>query len=327
MTSEFQNALLKLTFLYVLILMTLAFICSIWLLNVAGREIRTTLDQAAHDVVVFTGAEAIGEASEERLLQSIIFFNIFVFGAGTLASYGLAKRTLRTIEQNNRIQQEFVADASHELRTPLTALKTELQLAQRQAKTLTPSEYSAILGSALEEVMRLSTLSERLLQLASARSEPIKTTSSLKAALSAARKQLHGPIVAKKLKITAPPKDIGLQIARSDLVEVLVILLDNAIRYSPKGGVVSVTHRVQGEEAIITVQDQGPGISPSDLPYVFDRFYRGKPSKNNRKSGHGIGLSVARKLILVAKGKISADNQPEAGALITVTLPIARSSV
>lgn len=327
MTSEFQNALLKLTCLYVLILMTLAFICSAWLLNVAGREIRTTLDQAAHDVVIVTGAEEIGEASEERLLRSIIFFNIFVFGAGTLASYSLAKRTLRTIEQNNRAQQEFVADASHELRTPLTALKTELQLAQRQAKTLTTSEYSAVIGSALEEVVRLSALSERLLQLASVRSEPIKTTSSLKAALSAARKQLRGPVVVKKLKITIPPKDIGLQITHNDLVEILVILLDNAIKYSPKGGVISIAYRVEGEEAIITVQDEGPGISPSDLPYIFDRFYRGKPSKNTRKSGHGIGLSVAQKLILAARGSISANNQPETGALITVTLPIARSSV
>lgn len=326
MTPEFQKALFRLTCLYVLILMTLALICSAWLLGVAGREIRTTLDEA-YGAVIVTGVSELGDESRERLQQSIIFFNIFVFGAGTLASYMLAKRTLRTIEQNNRAQQEFVTDASHELRTPLTALKAELQLAQRQAKTITPSEYNAVLGSALEEVSRLSTLSERLLQLASARSQSTKAVSSSAAALSVACKQLRAPTAAKQLKIVVPEEDATLQITHTDLTEVLVILLDNAVKYSPKGGTITVRQQVHDGEAVITVQDQGPGISSRDLPHVFERFYRGKASQTSAHGGHGIGLAVARKLVLAAGGNIHADNQPGSGALIALTLRTAHPSV
>lgn len=327
MTHEFQKALLRLTCLYVLILMILAFICSAWLLGVAGREVLTTLDQATPDVQIITGVEEIGEESRQRLLQSIIFFNIFVFGVGTLASYSLAKRTLRTIEQNNRARQEFVTDASHELRTPLTALKTELQLAQRQAKTLTGPEYKAVIDSALEEVVQLSSLSERLLQLASTRSEPTKAISSLKAALSAARKQLRQSIASKHLKVALLSPDVNLQITHDDLVEVLVIILDNAIKYSPKNSEIAVHYGVHGEFVSITVQDQGPGINPDDLPYIFNRFYKGKTKKNIPDNGHGIGLSVARKLVLAAGGSIHADDQPETGASISIRLRIASSSV
>jgi signal transduction histidine kinase len=327
MTPEFQKALLRLTGLYVLILMILAFICSVWLLGVAGREISTTLDLAGPGAQITTGVEDIGEHSRQRLQHSLIFFNVFVFGAGTLASYLLAKRTLRTIEQNNRAQQEFVTDASHELRTPLTALKTELQLAQRQAKTLTASDYKAVIGSALEEVVRLSALSERLLQLASAPLESTNATSSLGAALSAARKQLRQPITAKQLKVTLLSADIDLQISRDDLVEVLVIILDNAIRYSPKNSEIALNYSVRGEFVLITIQDQGPGINPDDLPYIFDRFYKGKTKKSIPDNGHGIGLSVARKIVLAAGGNIQADDQPKTGASISIKLRIARSSV
>lgn len=141
-----------------------------------------------------------------------------------------------------------------------------------------------------------------------------------------ARKQLRGPLATKQLELRMPSVDVDLQIAHDDLVEVLVIILDNAIKYSPKGGAIEIKCLVHGDEVLIAVQDHGPGIDPSDLPYIFDRFYRSK-LRPDHTAGHGIGLAVARKLVLASGGTITADSRPKNGASFTIKLRTMRPSV
>lgn len=314
---HFQHAIARLTALYVVILMALSLACSIWLYTVAGQEIYTVSQQRDASSGTISASIALTSASQQRLLQSLIFFNVFIFGAGTLASYALAKRTLRPIQQSYQAQAQFAADASHELRTPLTALKAELQLAQRK-KTISAAEYEATLQSSLEEVERLTSLTNRLLRLANPTGQSPAETASLQAALHGARKQLRHAFSHKNMQLTLPADDTNLHIHADDLTEMLTIVLDNAVKFSPPGTTVAVNLRSSRGQATINITDQGQGIAAADLPHIFERFRRG--SHKSDAKGYGLGLAVAKKLADNANGTISAQSKPGQGTTITIRL-------
>jgi two-component system OmpR family sensor kinase len=326
--KPFRTALMRLTFLYVAILMSLALACSIWLYTVAGREVKTVLlnTQLSRQPIAGAVDNASANASQQRLLQDLVFFNLFILGAGTLASYALARRTLKPIQESYLAQGQFASDASHELRTPLTALKTELQLAQRKAGTLQPAEYKAVLGSSLEEVERLTSLASRLLRLTNPRDTTKTEASSLLKALATASQQLHKSLAGKHVHISTPTNDHALAMNHDDLVELFTIILDNAIKYSPTHETITVTSVMHHRRIRIVFEDSGPGIDPVDLPHIFERFYRGnnKPTTLHQPS-YGLGLAVARKLAQSVGGEIEARNAPVKGARFIVDLPAAIS--
>lgn len=317
--QHFKTALVRLTALYVGILMALALGCSVWLYAVASREVQTVLIDTKRSNV--TGqVDASSQASRERLLQDLIFFNLFIFGAGTLASYALARRTLRPVQESYQAQEQFAADASHELRTPLTALKTELQLARRDAKKLTPDEYAATLDSSLEEVERLSLLTARLLRLTSSSQNNTAESASLQDCLAEAIRPLQSALDSKKIAVKYPESDDKIAMHPADQAELLRIILDNAIKYSPPKSNITITAEQSRENMVITIQDEGPGIAQQDLPHIFDRFYRGS-SHDKAQTGYGLGLAVAKKLAASVGGSIKAQSQPGHGTTIILTIP------
>jgi len=204
---------------------------------------------------------------------------------------------MQPIEQALEAQSQFTADASHELRTPLTAMKTEIEVAMRD-KLLNISDAKKLLKSNLEEIEKLEYLSSSLLKLA--RSENNHKQFQNLLLNEAIEKSIKGLTpVANKKSIIIKAKLLKTRILgdESSLVEMFTIILENAIKYSDKGKTVHVQIVKEKEKVLVKIKDQGMGIKSSEIPYIFNRFYRADISRSKEKVfGYGLGLSIAKKI-------------------------------
>ena len=312
---HFKIATIKLTLMYVALLMGLSLIFSVWLYNAAARELHI-VGSAEPSSGIVTVEDTLIQAGSQRLLNDLIYFNLVVFGGGTLLSYLLARRTLRPIQQNYQLQEEFAANASHQLRTPLTILRGELQLLLRDNEKV-PAKYQTAVQSSLEEVDRLISLSTRLLRMSAGSASPVEK-SRVKSTLDKTIKRLQPLIDEKDLIIKRRALDVTVPMAEADFVEVLSIILDNAIKYSPTGGTIWLNAKTEERQVRISIVDSGPGITPDDLPRIFERFYRAKHAPGD---GYGLGLALARQLTDEAGGSIGVDSRPGHTSFI-ISFPI-----
>lgn len=242
-----------------------------------------------------------------------------------LAGYYLAKRAMIPIQESWEKQQQFVADASHELRTPLAVINSNAELMLRHPSH-TVEEESIRVTNIVREVRRMTKLVSDLLTLA--RSDA--NQSELKLG-SVNMSELIG-IVAEQFIPLAEMEGLTLQATADDQLELtadrerlhqlLVILLDNAIKYTPPPGEILITGNRQGNNLVVTVEDSGQGIAPEDLPRVFDRFYRGDKVRSREKGGTGLGLSIAKWIVEQHDGKIGVENRPGGGTKFNIILPI-----
>ncbi len=224
-------------------------------------------------------------------------------------------------------QQRFIQDVSHELRTPLTILKGEIGVALHKVRSA--QEYEEVLTSSLQEIDTIGKLVENLLFLA--RLDNRKTTPDFHD-FDAVE---HLKTILKEMEIIAEPKQIRLNFEamapgltlRADpqqMRQVMFNLLDNAIKYSPPNGQVTVELLSNEKQAEILVRDNGTGISPQDLPHIFDRFYR--VDKSRSSGGFGLGLSIARAIVEAHHGTIRAESGPGAGTTFRISLPLAATA-
>jgi len=235
---------------------------------------------------------------------------------------------LARLERSFVQQKEFLGNAAHELKTPVAVLKSTLQSLLQRPRT--SEEYQAGLEHSLEDVQRLEQLLQWMLRLARAEQwahgalrrdlETVDITTTCEEAIERIRhlaNTRHTTIHFAKngqVPFRADPED--LQLVWSNLLE-------NAVRYSPEGGSIEVAVSAQnGGPARITVEDHGPGIAPEDLPHVFERFYRGDPSRTRSTGGFGLGLAIAKALVEAYGGSISAESTPGQGTRMTVELPV-----
>ena len=219
-----------------------------------------------------------------------------------------------------RRQREFAADASHELRTPLTVVRSSLEFIRRH-----PDEPVASVAPALDdvdaEVIRLTSLVDDLLLLARSDSGAVavdRQPLDLGDVAAAAASSMAKPADAKDVRVVVDPEPAMVEGDPVRLRQLVMILVDNAIRHSPTGGEVRVAVRHAGEAAYLDVEDQGRGVRPEDMPHVFDRFWRasGAPS-----GGTGLGLAIAKWIVDRHRGLITVSNRAEGGAKFRVTLP------
>ena len=222
--------------------------------------------------------------------------------------------------------RRFVADASHELRTPLTVLRGELEdFVQRNEL---PADWRDGLGSALEEVDRLSNIVEGLfaisrLDAGEAAAEWVKFD--LARLVSATADQMSLLAEDKRIKLSCTGSSgIWVQGDRARMKQVVVNLLDNAIKYTPEGGAIALSVSAQNGKAILEVTDNGIGIPPQVLPRVFERFFRVDTARSRQQGGAGLGLSIVKSICTAHHGIVEASSMPGQGSCFRVELPRAQ---
>lgn len=335
----FQSARLKLTAWYVLIIMLI----SIGFSGAVYRSMTFELERAARmpppppppfsdihhpappppriDPVVI-------EETKKRILFALFVINLLILGSAGGGGYFLAGRTLKPIKEMVDEQNRFITDASHELRTPLTALKTSTEVALRDIN-LTPEEAKELLRDNLEEINNLQALSDSLLHLA--QFERVDSSFhfsqiSLNEAILKAKGEVKMLAKKKGITIKIPDTDYTLEADKNSIVELLVILLDNAIKYSPNNSEITILSGKIDPFIVIDVKDQGIGVDRSEIPRIFDRFYRAVKSRSkSMASGYGLGLSIAKKIVDAHNGSITVESAPGKGTTFTIRIPARKS--
>ena len=262
-------------------------------------------------------------ARSHNLLADLVYFNLFVLAGSTVVSYGLARRTLRPIEEAHLLQTRFIAEASHELRTPLTAIKadTEATLMQRGSNS---SELRRTLKGNLRDIEKLELLTNHLLEISLYKNvSPLKKDVNLDQLIRHVLKQLKPSITAKHLRIDAETQPIQIKASQHDLQRLITIVLDNAVKYSHANGRVTVKLHQTKQHATIRVIDGGLGIRAEDLPHIYEPFYRSNDgaSAHNKVFGFGLGLSLAREIVVAHNGVIVVESKIHEGTSVTITLP------
>ncbi len=233
-------------------------------------------------------------------------------------------------------QKQFTSDASHELRTPLAVMRGDIEITLRRERTA--EEYQRVLSSSLEEIVRLSRLIEDLLMLARAdagrvelRCEPLDLQALCQqmveyiAPLAEQREQTlvyNAPEPAK----TDDGEEDDLVIINADvqrIKQLLLNLLDNAIKYTEPQGSIALGLKVEAQTAVLTVTDTGRGIPAEDLPHIFERFFRRSAKTADRSaSGFGLGLSIVKWIVDAHGGSITAQSEVGKGTTFTVRFPL-----
>jgi heavy metal sensor kinase len=230
------------------------------------------------------------------------------------------------LEDAIQTSKQFVADASHELRTPLTVLRGELENLAQDALLKVQTRES--LGSLLEEVDRLAEVVESLLALSKldageAISERVRfdlaelvTTTAEQMSLLAEDKQI-------RVECDAAP-DVFVEGDRSRMKQVVVNLLDNAIKYTHNGGNVLLRIARDGDTAVLEVVDNGIGIPTEALPHMFKRFFRVDDSRSREQGGAGLGLSIVKSICTAQGAEVDVTSRPGGGSCFRVRQPLAR---
>lgn len=288
-------------------------------LRAAGYTLPIQLQQrrAMHDA----------ELMEETRLHivgvlAVINIGILIIVAGV--GYMMAGKTLDPIQQMIIEQNRFISDASHELKTPLTSLQSGIEVFLR-GKKQTIAQARVLLGENLIDVKRLHELTRSLLDLAQApssirmekRANILMSTIVQKSLL-----MMRRALSEKKIVVKKNIDDISFRAHEEDLIQLMNILLDNAIKYSPPKSTVTLSVYKKRRNVHVSVSDEGIGIKSTDLPHVFERFYRADNARSRvgEDGGYGLGLAIAKRIVSHYGGTIAAVKQ-EKGARFEVVLP------
>ena len=227
-----------------------------------------------------------------------------------------------TLERNEKMRREFMADVSHELRTPLSVLRGELEAIEDGVRSLDPNTMKSLLG----EVGMLSKLVDDLYELSLAdigaltyRKAPCMLNDVLENSLAMYRERFAARQL--QLDLELPREPVELLADASRLQQLFSNLLENSLRYTDVNGRLRLSVGVDRDTVRIDFLDSGPGVSASQLPRLFERFYRGESSRNREHGGAGLGLAICRSIANAHDGSLVADHSPYGGLWLTLRLP------
>jgi len=332
----FTSARIKLTVWYLFIILSVSASFSLAIYGIWSHEVgrfarvqRTRIERGLDGNLPLPPAP-IRNAPDLELLEearlrfgvTLVLINVIILVVSGGLGYLLAGKTLKPIKLMIDEQNRFVTDASHELRTPLTALKSTMEVFLR-SKTPTIKGSKDLIRSSIEEVNKLKVLSDSLLSLSqyqeynnSVRFEQV----SLKKVVREAVDKIAPLAGQRDISINEQVKDMAVRGNKYSLVDLFVILLENAIKYSPDESKVAIVSSVSGRAINVSVKDEGSGIEEKDIPRIFDRFYRADKSRSS--SGFGLGLSIAKRIVDMHKGKIFVESRVGKGSTFTVIFQI-----
>ena len=236
----------------------------------------------------------------------------------------------RSLDYQRQLQERMLGDAAHELKTPLTAL----MLLGDRLEDLVKKKDRPLIKRLRKEILRLKLMVNDLLELSrlvnssSVQDELTKTINMEEIVLSSWN-TLKPLADKKKLNLVNTSKTNSLIEGNSEkLFRVVFNLLDNAIRYSPDSANINTQIHEDDKHLILSIKDEGPGLSKDDLKNMFQRFYRGDPSRyKNKRIGSGLGLSIAQQIVVNHKGAIEASNDTNGGTLMKIKLPLHKQIV
>jgi signal transduction histidine kinase len=260
------------------------------------------------------------DQSLEDLLAVMLIGGMGSLAAAAVGGWFLAGKSLEPLREAFERQQSFVGDASHELRTPLAVIRANAEFLQAS------NPDSVEIADIVSETDRLSALVDALLALArgEAADRPPRDVFDLGSLVEAATEAMQ-PLADERAVALRMDATHGVHVEgdREQLRQLVVILVDNALRYTPAGGSVDVEVERSGGDAAVIVRDTGIGIDHAALDRVFDRFYRADAARNRDSGGAGLGLAIARELVGEHGGRITVDSRPGRGSTFTVRLPLA----
>lgn len=229
---------------------------------------------------------------------------------------------LEAARESERLRSALVDSVTHDLRTPLTAIRAAATTLQAQP-TMGEAERSDLLAVVEEESARLDRLIGQAIEMAKLDSQSLRLelrAEDIRDLVDLTIENTHGRLQKHRIDVQIPDS-LPLVMADRNLLErVLQHLLENAATYSSPGAPISVSARIEGDRLLFTVADQGPGISQEELPFVFDKYFRGRQQKNKTK-GTGMGLAITRAIMRIHHGAITAESRPGEGAQFTFWIP------
>ena len=330
--KHLKHDVVRLAGTYLIIIMTMSIIFSAILYSTAARELDRTPHDSGPAVDVFflqNGDDIRGYLSQRAdegrasLLAELIIINVLMLGVGSLLSYLLAERTLKPIEENMEAQTQFVSDASHELRTPLTAIRTTNEVALRE-KDLTLKRARQTIEENIEDITRLQYLTDSMLGLLKDDDKMLlKQDVDLQTAVGDAMNAVVSQAQAKNITIEDSVARVSFQGNPQSIAQLITILLDNAIKYSPEQSTVSMSTESTSRQVTLIVRDQGIGMDEETISQIFTRFYRTDKARTHKGSdGYGLGLAIAKKIVEAHRGKINVESTLEEGTTFRIDLPI-----
>lgn len=259
------------------------------------------------------------QIQKQRLL--FLLLDITAIAALSLFAWYFTKQILKPLQENQEKQTQFVAAASHELRTPLAAILSCASAMEKASDT----ERDGFLKSIQSEGSRMSRLIEDMLLLTTSGSRPLLLKQTEADTMLLILYESFLPVTAEKnlhLSITLPETAVPRLLCDEERIkQTLVILLDNAIHYTPDGGSIRLSLSFHEKNMFLSVIDNGIGIPDSEKENVFDRFYRADKSRSE-KEHFGLGLSIASEIIQAHHGKITLSDTPGGGSTFTIILPL-----
>jgi signal transduction histidine kinase len=320
--DEFFKARLRLTFYYSLTAIVILGGSSIILYNTILLNFsQSILQDRRIDPAI---SKIIIDRTQDILLNRFLTIDIVLMFFIIVLGFFLTHKTLKPIKFNMQKQKRFIADASHELRTPTAVVISGLEVALSNKK-LDFSSAKKTLEDTLDEIRELSELSNNLLDISkydmpseNTKYEPIQIDEKIKR-------------IVEKNKILAKLKEINIETKiqseaiilgnKIELSRVFYNILDNAIKYTPYKGKITVTGKIKSNKYIITTRDNGSGISKEAIDKIFDPFFRGDKARTT--NGAGLGLTLSKRIIESHKGTIEIKSEENKGTNVIISLPLA----